>query len=271
MLRAQFESEGIIVEPTNYGRFDALKFLWGSRRTPVDAVWESVRDVRRLYPGANISFLAHSFGTYIVASLLQREFDFKAHRVIFCGSVVHHRFPFNQIAERFTPPLVNETSARDPWPVLGESSTWGYGSAGTYGFKVPRVRDRWHRGFGHSQYLSEEFCKKFWVPFFKSGKIIEGDLVDEKPPFWIQFVSVVRIKYIVLLLLVILLAVYLLKSPQGYPEFSGPKPSPEIPTSPGQISVGAPLGPKPHPDCYEMQQIDSTVFPARFERVWKCP
>jgi hypothetical protein len=195
MLRAQFESAGIVVEATNYGRFDAVKFLWGSRRAPLDAVWDSVKDVQKLYPNAKISFLAHSFGTYIVSRLLLREFAFKAHRVVFCGSVVHYRFPFAQISERFEPPLVNETSARDPWPVLGESSSWGYGSAGTYGFKVPRVRDRWHRGFGHSQYLTEEFCKKFWVPFFRDGKIIEGDLVAEAPPPWISIFSIVRIKY----------------------------------------------------------------------------
>jgi pimeloyl-ACP methyl ester carboxylesterase len=146
MLRAQLESAEIVVEPTNYGRFDALRFLWGSRRKPIDEVWTSVKDVRQLYPNAKISFLAHSFGTYIVSQLLQREFDFVAHRIVFCGSVVQYGFPFSQVSNRFKPPLLNETSARDPWPVLGEKSSWGYGSAGTFGFKVPRVRDRWHRG-----------------------------------------------------------------------------------------------------------------------------
>ena len=96
MLRAQFEDVGVVVEPTNYGRIDALRFLWGSRRTPLDTVWDSVRDVQKLYPEAEISFLAHSFGTYIVAKLLQREFDFKAHRVVFCGSVVHYAFHSNK-------------------------------------------------------------------------------------------------------------------------------------------------------------------------------
>src|ERR1041385_5268194 len=77
-LRAEFEKAGIRVEPTNYGRLDTLRFLVpfpSFRRGPVDEVWDSVRDVRRLYPNARISFLAHSFGTFLVATLLQREFD----------------------------------------------------------------------------------------------------------------------------------------------------------------------------------------------------
>lgn len=182
MLRAQFSNVGIIVEPTNYGRYDALKFLWGSRRAPIDAVWNSVKRVQQLYPNAKISFLAHSFGTYIVAKILEREFTFKAHRVVFCGSVVGYDFPFEQISERFTSPLVNETSASDPWPIMARSASLGYGSAGTFGFKKPGIRDRWHRGFGHGQYLTEEFCVKYWIPIFKDGKIVEGDLVDTTPP-----------------------------------------------------------------------------------------
>jgi hypothetical protein len=277
MLRAEFETVGIVVEATNYGRLDALRFLWGSRRTPIDAVWDSVKDVRKLYPNAKISFLAHSFGTYIVARLLQREFDFKAHQIVFCGSVVQYGFPFNQISERFTPPLVNEASSGDPWPVIAESATWGYGSAGTYGFRVPRIRDRWHKGFGHSQYLTEEFCKKFLVPFFQEGKIVEGDLVSEAPPFLIRLFSLLSIKYVLapLLAVGIVLAIHFVMSqPLKYPNlgwleaFFGHRPDPQTyPSSPPSDDPG----PKPRPDCTLMHKMDTTVFPQKWVPVWDCP
>lgn len=280
MVRAQLEGSGIVVQPTNYGRLDAVRFLWGSRRKTIDAVWESVRDVVQMYPNAKISFLAHSFGTYIVAALLRREFDFKAHRVIFCGSVVRYRFPFNQFSDRFTPPLVNETSARDPWPVLAECSSWGYGSAGTYGFRVPRVRDRWHRGFGHSQFLTEEFCKKFWVPFFKSGTIVEGDLYDETPPFWIRFISGGWLKYVFLSVILLVIGSSTLRyfdvsvSSKKYPNPIGLGSAPPINSFPhpsGAPDTSSDVGPKPGPDCYLVQSQDNTVVPQIFTKSWKCP
>lgn len=272
MLRAEFERAGIVVEPTNYGRLDVLRFLWGSRRAPLDAVWDSVKDVQRLYPNAEISFLAHSFGTYIVSRLLQREFDFKAHRIAFCGSVVHHGFPFKHISERFTAPIVNEVSARDPWPVVGASASWGYGSVGTYGFKVPRVRDRWHRGFGHSQYLTKEFCTKFWIPFFTRGEIVEGDLVDAQPPMWVQLFSVLHIKYLVVAFFTVLcvemfFGPFLLSTKKNPFEAIGMKPR-DVP----KVAQGAPdLGPQPNPACNIVFRIDSTVVPPKSYRAWDCP
>jgi hypothetical protein len=261
-LRARFEKEGIVVEPSNYGRLDLLQFLWGSRRKPIDAVWDTVKEVQMLYPNARISFLAHSFGTYIVAKLLQREFNFRAHRVVFCGSVVNYRFPFNQISERFVPPLINETSARDPWPVLAESSSWGYGSAGTFGFRIPRVRDRWHRGFGHGQYLTDEFCKEFWIPFFQSGEIREGDVVDGAPPIWIRLLALARLKYFLPFLLLLLgIAAFYYKL--------GPLAEPKSPFDDGMINLGLP--PQPNSKCYLVLKGDNTVSPPKSFQVWKCP
>ena len=99
----------------------------------IEKVWDQIRDVKRQNQNAKLSFIAHSFGTYILANILQREFDFDAYRVIFCGSVVKYDFPFEQIDRRFTTPILNEVGAKDVYPALAESITWGYGSAGTYG------------------------------------------------------------------------------------------------------------------------------------------
>ena len=148
-----------------------------------------MRDIHRLYPNAKIFFLAHSFGTYIVANILHREFDFHAHRIVFCGSVIRLDFPFHKFSERFSTPIVNEVGSNDYWPAIAESATWGYGSTGTYGFRSPRIRDRWHNNINHSQFLTEAFCKKFWVPFFKDGTIIEGEREFKSPPFYISFLS----------------------------------------------------------------------------------
>lgn len=197
-LRFGLEAEGIKVELTNYGYFDLLMFLtpirW-IRQIAINRVWTLVRDIRKLYPDARLSFLAHSFGTYIVASILRNEFDFRAHRIVFCGSIVRYDFPFFEMSDRFTSPILNEVGTSDYLPAIAESITWGYGSAGTYGFRTPRIRDRWHNGLGHSQFLTNEFCKKFWIPFFANGTIIEADKNQTRPPPYIRILSRFRLKY----------------------------------------------------------------------------
>jgi hypothetical protein len=203
-LRSELEKCGVKVELTNYGYFDAVRFLlpvrWVRERA-IKRVWTLIRDVRKMYPGAQISFLAHSFGTFIVSQILIREFDFKAHRIVFCGSIVRYDFPFHEVSERFTSPLVNDVGSADYWPAIAESVTWGYGSAGTYGFRGPRVMDRWHNKFSHSKFLTSDFCSRFWVPFFHDGKIVEADLTPDAPPFYVRLLSRIRLKYAIVICL----------------------------------------------------------------------
>lgn len=99
---------------------------------------------------------------------------------------------------------MNEVGSKDFLPALAESVTWGYGSAGTYGFRVPRVRDRWHNNCHHSTFLTSEFCKKYWVPFFRDGQIIDADIESKQPPILVRLMSRVRIKYLLVFLLTFL-------------------------------------------------------------------
>ena len=203
-LRAELEGRGIKVELTNYGYFDLFRFwvpIPRVRASAINRILISIRDVRKLYPHAKLSFLAHSFGTYIVTNILRQEFDFCAHRIVFCGSVVKYNFPFHEVADRFTSPIINEVGSSDYWPALAESATWGYGSTGTYGFRSPRVRDRWHNKINHSQFLTDQFCKKFWVPFFSDGNIVEADLNFEVPPRYIRLLARIKIRNFIIFLI----------------------------------------------------------------------
>src|SRR5262249_29519767 len=112
---------------------------------------------------------------------------------------------FQDFQGRFTGFILNEVGIRDIWPALAESVTWGYGSAGTYGFRRPLVYDRWHNGARHGYFLTPQFCKTFWVPYLKRAAIIDGKEDPKSPALWLQIISVFRIKY-----LGIALAIYLL-------------------------------------------------------------
>src|SRR5262245_21778604 len=70
-IRAKLRQSGFIAEPTNYGRFNLLQFLMPIpffRRKAIDEVWEQIRIVKQRHPGARLSIIAHSFGTYIVSN-----------------------------------------------------------------------------------------------------------------------------------------------------------------------------------------------------------
>lgn len=209
MLRREFSRLGIPVEPTNYGYFDVFRFLvpvpW-FRAEALNRVRILAEQVRADYPQAKVSFLAHSFGTYLVSRFLQEQANFPIHRILFCGSVVRYNFPFEQLRTRFHAPIVNEVSARDPWPLLAQKLSVGYGAAGTRGFNQPAIVDRWHKNFGHSAYLEASFCKKYWLPFFSKGIIVESEEVASKPPIWVRIFAFFASKYFLLFAVLALVA-----------------------------------------------------------------
>jgi hypothetical protein len=219
---AVLSANGFHVYPTNYGRFDLFRFLIPVhyfRRQAIEEVLNQIRIVKQQSEQRghrDISIIAHSFGTYVVSYILKESFDLQFKRIIFCGGVVRYGFPFEQFHQRFEAPILNEVGTRDIWPAMAESITWGYGSAGTYGFRRPLVRDRWHNKAGHGYFLTDNFCTKYWIPFFESGEIISDNPRPESPRFWIQILSIFRIKYIILLL-VALLSYYTLSVHSGPP------------------------------------------------------
>ena len=205
-IASTLEEQGFHVAATNYGRFDAFRFwlpIPPIRRVAVQHVWKDVRRTLQMHPGSAVSFISHSYGTYIVAKILESEFDFVAHRIIFCGSIVNRRFPFEQVSQRFTSPILNEIGTKDIWPALAKSATWGYGSSGTHGFMRPDVKDRRHPQLAHSDFLTPKFCKEYWIPFLLDGTVTPTNATGTHLPWRVRTCSALPLKYIVLILLLV--------------------------------------------------------------------
>jgi pimeloyl-ACP methyl ester carboxylesterase len=148
-VRDALIKDGFQVELTNYGRFDLFRFLLPIPFLKKKAAAEIERDIRAVFSRHRVdtvSVIAHSFGTYIITWILRHRFDINFGRIIFCGSVVKFRFPFQNYSMRHKGTVVNEVGTKDIWPILAESVTWGYGSTGAFGFNRPGVFDRYHRG-----------------------------------------------------------------------------------------------------------------------------
>ncbi len=195
------EDNSIKVHIIRYGFFDTLRFLcpFWTRTAPTKRLVREFRDLRSRYPGAKISALAHSFGTYLVARSL-KEPDVGLFRVLTCGSVIDDNFRPSQFRGQLgEDPILNDCGTHDIYPVLAHIATWGYGATGTFGFGTIGIRDRFNK-FGHGDYFSEDFVRYHWLPFFASGKIVptEWERTRKAPPYWLSTLNATPLKWILL-------------------------------------------------------------------------
>jgi pimeloyl-ACP methyl ester carboxylesterase len=101
--QAILEADSLVrIRPIRYEYFDLVRFLlpfqW-FREKPVRRVAALMRDELSRGP-TNLSVVAHSFGTYIVAKILEREHDIRFHRLLLCGCIIPASFEWQKYAYR---------------------------------------------------------------------------------------------------------------------------------------------------------------------------
>jgi hypothetical protein len=226
-----------------YGYFDALRF-WcpvGTRRAPVREVLRLIRDAMARYPGAEVSVLAHSFGTYAVGRILRDEPDIRLRRLVLCGSVLPRRFRWDHVGSRVREEVINDCGSRDIWPVLAQATSWGYGATGTFGFGAPGVRDRAH-DITHSDYFTREFVERYWLPWFRSGTFVPSPWTAAQPPapWWRSFLTVVPLRWLLVALLLLGLTVlgrWCWRPALPPPAASAARRPPSPPPPPGKLNI----------------------------------
>lgn len=204
-IQPSLTSAGFAVARTSYGSFSILRFLMPFEALRTHAVARVVNDIKtaiRIHRPRHVSVIAHSFGTYVLAKILETESGLRWHRIIFCGSVVREDFPFERFLDQFDGPLLNDIGTGDAWPVLAESATWGYSSASSTAYNRPHTAARWHIGYRHSDFLNSEFCRNYWVPFLRTGEVRPGDAPAQLPPY-IRALSWIPVRWLVIAALAI--------------------------------------------------------------------
>lgn len=209
LVQEVFDPTEIRVIPIGYEYHDVVRFLWPfGRKGVVSYVQDQLRQVRADYPQAAISLIAHSFGTYIVSHILSSSSGYRLSKIIFCGSIVDARFRWGQIQELpERSKFMNEVGFRDVWPVLARSSSWGYGTSGSFGFKQAKVSDRYH-DLDHGGFFDREWIAKFWLSFIRDDQHTPSGFSRGNPPYLFQLLTVIHIKYVVLAILASLLFYY---------------------------------------------------------------
>lgn len=210
MVAAQLEQgETIIVFPIRFGYLDVFRF-WCPLFTRNEAISRVLREIRTAkvdYPNHALSIVAHSFGTYAISRILKENPDIELFRLILCGGIVSKRFRWDMLRGQIQDkPVINDCGKRDIWPVLAQSTTWGYGATGTFGCGTILVRDRFHN-YSHGDYFEQDFVKRYWVPFIKEGTFVpsEFERMRQPTPWWMSILSILPLKYLIVVALLVLI------------------------------------------------------------------
>jgi hypothetical protein len=160
------ESAGFLVAPTSFGGMSVSRFLLPfqrPRQQAIQRVLTNIRTAKEQCQPHKISVITHSFGTYVVARILQKE-AWPWHRIIFCGSVVREDFPLDEVRDRFTAPLLNEVGTR--------GHLAGNGGMGDLGVWIGRIiwvqqsdrSNQMARGFSAQRFFDAGFLQKILGP-----------------------------------------------------------------------------------------------------------
>lgn len=199
-IRNETDIEPLVV---GYGNFHLVKFFipWIFRVGRINRVKADLLGIKKRYPGAKISIVAHSFGTYVLANILRSTPELKFHRVIQCGAIVSTDYDWSSVAERVSVPVINDVGRFDIWPSMAKSWSWGYGDSGCVGFKHSAVRDR-HFEYGHSDFMTLDHMRNFWLPYLVDGRVVSSLYSLSRAPMKIgeRFLRGMSWKYILLLI-----------------------------------------------------------------------
>ena len=235
-VEKELASDAVKVYMPKFGWVSPLWFVnpCYRARKPMEEVSRAFVAVRQQFPDAQVSVVAHSFGTHLFTRFLHDHHDIRVSRVILCGSVVKQNYNWGLIADQIGPRddpqrckwIVNDCGSRDIWPAVGSSvAWWRYGNAGTDGFSSAYVTNRYHEG-GHSLFFKGEFIRKYWKPFIEKGDIIAG--VGEQGariPCWVRILQKIPfIPQILMLLIGLLLVLVVVVAIKLYACFTSPKP-----------------------------------------------
>ena len=169
-------------------------FLLGGRYLGyVKGYRDDVATLLSNYHEAEIIFVAHSYGTWCLADVIEHwthRTDIMPVGIILCGSILPQHYPWSGIWKKVfqrprkpdeLPWVWNDIGGRDPFPLLARLVSKDYGDAGVSSFTEPTpelVINRIHGALDHggcflrkdeegNNVLNENFIRKFWLPIIR--------------------------------------------------------------------------------------------------------
>jgi hypothetical protein len=162
-------ARGLIPIPLDFGNFGARQLVWPparkKKRQWLLAEYEKECDRLRC---ESPSIVAHSFGCYLVASLLKKYRQVRFDRIILCGSIVRPDYPWMDVVARGqVKSVLNQYGGEDFWAWVVQWVVEDAGPSGFSGFgrSCAAVQQQNNTEFEHSDYFYDLNYNQNWIPF----------------------------------------------------------------------------------------------------------
>ena len=174
---------GFIPYPLDYEYFSTFKFL---RSKPRDHAVENLRktleNIRNQENVRRVSIIAHSFGTYMTAALIEKHHWFRFDKVIFAGAIVRQDFAWGEVFNRCQVNLVrNDYGLLDIWPNIAQKFVRDAGASGSEKFAAtndPRLIQESFPKHKHSDYFCEAHFREYWIPTLRMILLHDEDRTE---------------------------------------------------------------------------------------------
>ena len=173
-------SQGWIVAPFYYG-FETPDILIreNKRKEIIEKFREWILNIKQTYNG-RISIIAHSFGTYIVASYINGFDDIAPvtfNSIILTGSMINKDFDWESCRGNKVSRVRNEIAPNDQWVKWMPESNWMlkdalFGRSGTEGFSLESeiLTQATSTIFDHNNVIKKDVISQIWMPYLNANK-----------------------------------------------------------------------------------------------------
>lgn len=131
-----------------------------------------------------IYIFAHSYGTYIISKLIEKNTKIKINTLFLCGSVLPSNYDINKKFADRVGKVINDCGINDIVLIINKIFIPFLGDAGRIGFSGvnnKKLINRFFKG-GHSLYFknhnNKNFMENYWIPYLLDSK--ELSIIDER-------------------------------------------------------------------------------------------
>lgn len=176
---------GFVHRPLEFGFFRAVSLInpW-ARSQKVEWFRDEYSYIKETSRGP-VSIIAHSFGSYLVATAMSTYREIEFERIILCGSIVPVRFDWDALILKRgqANEVLNQYGKRDIWVRAAQWAIADAGPSGYDGFRRTaggKVQQQRFKSYSHSQYFHSLNFRKNWIPFLQGRGVQENfDLQSE--------------------------------------------------------------------------------------------
>ncbi len=182
----QEKTSGIEYHSFKYGFFGIFFFIF-----PMIRIFHSKKFIKKIEhvifdnPDKEIYIFAHSYGTYIISKLLEKNNDkIKINTLFLSGSVLPQNYDIHKNFGKSVDKIINDCGINDYVlitnkilvPFLGDSGRIGFS-----GVNNQKLINRFFKG-GHSLYFedyqSKNFIENYWIPYLIDSKDLS--IIDDR-------------------------------------------------------------------------------------------